>query len=163
MMIKVTSLALAAVLVSGCSTLFSKSDYIVSVNSFPAGAKFSVTNRDGKKVHEGLTPASIPLTASAGYFKGETYLVDFAKEGFTSKSYILDSSVDGWYFGNLLLGGILGMLIIDPLTGAMFNLPDRIDVPLEGPVSKNDNNSIQVTTIDKLTPEQIARLEPIAH
>lgn len=30
--------------------------------------------------------------------------------------------VDGWYFGNLLLGGFLGMLIIDPATGAMWKI-----------------------------------------
>jgi hypothetical protein len=36
--------------------------------------------------------------------------------------------VSGWYFGNLLFGGVIGMLIVDPLTGAMYNLtPEKIE------------------------------------
>ncbi len=34
----------------------------------------------------------------------------------------VDAHVNGWYFGNILLGGVLGMLIIDPATGAMYKL-----------------------------------------
>ncbi len=43
----------------------------------------------------------------------------------------LASSVSGWYFGNIAFGGFIGMLIVDPMTGAMFNLaPDKIEQPL---------------------------------
>jgi hypothetical protein len=50
-----------------------------------------------------------------------------------ARRYALDSSVSGWYFGNLAFGGVIGMLIVDPLTGAMYNLtPDKIDQPLTG-------------------------------
>lgn len=30
--------------------------------------------------------------------------------------------LNGWYFGNLLLGGVIGMLIVDPATGSMWKL-----------------------------------------
>ena len=41
------------------------------------------------------------------------------------------ASVSGWYFGNLVFGGLIGMLIVDPLTGAMYNLePKKIEQPL---------------------------------
>jgi hypothetical protein len=43
----------------------------------------------------------------------------------------LHSSVSGWYFGNVVFGGLIGMLIVDPLTGAMYNLtPEKIEQPL---------------------------------
>jgi hypothetical protein len=29
-----------------------------------------------------------------------------------------------WYFGNILLGGVIGMLVVDPLTGAMYSLDE---------------------------------------
>jgi len=39
----------------------------------------------------------------------------------------LECSVNGWYFGNLFIGGLIGMLIVDPATGAMYRL-DRKEV-----------------------------------
>ena len=33
-------------------------------------------------------------------------------------------------FGNILFGGIIGLLIIDPITGAMFKLPEKADASL---------------------------------
>lgn len=34
----------------------------------------------------------------------------------------MEFKIDGWYFGNILLGGLFGMLIVDPATGAMYKL-----------------------------------------
>ena len=49
----------------------------------------------------------------------------------------LTSSVSGWYFANLVFGGGIGMLIVDPLTGAMYNLsPDKIDQNLTATQAK---------------------------
>jgi hypothetical protein len=31
-----------------------------------------------------------------------------------------------WYFGNLVFGGLIGMVIVDPLTGATFDFPSRL-------------------------------------
>lgn len=43
----------------------------------------------------------------------------------------LSSSLDGWYWGNMLAGGVLGMIIIDPMTEAMWKLNPTIFVELE--------------------------------
>jgi hypothetical protein len=43
----------------------------------------------------------------------------------------LDSTLSGWYFGNILIGGLIGLLIVDPLTGAMYDLePENIEQSL---------------------------------
>lgn len=34
--------------------------------------------------------------------------------------------MDGWYMGNLLFGGFIGFLIVDPATGAMWKLDDNV-------------------------------------
>ena len=34
----------------------------------------------------------------------------------------IQGKLDGWYFGNLLFGGLIGMVIVDPITGAMYRL-----------------------------------------
>jgi hypothetical protein len=40
----------------------------------------------------------------------------------------IQNSIDGWYWANFLIGGVIGLLIVDPATGAMF----EIDTPHVG-------------------------------
>lgn len=42
--------------------------------------------------------------------------------GYDDKVVPVLFDLDGWYFGNILLGGIIGMLIVDPATGAMWKI-----------------------------------------
>ncbi|WOT03992.1 hypothetical protein [Shewanella youngdeokensis] len=151
---KILVIALSAIIMSGCSSIVSKSDYAVTINSNPGGSSFVITNRAGQKVESGVTPSTVTLKSSAGYFKGETYTVVLNKEGFSEKTYTLTSSVDGWYFGNILLGGLIGMLIVDPATGAMYNLPERVDISLDQDITLNQVDTLTISTIDSLTPEQ---------
>jgi len=146
--------ALTMSIMSGCSSIISKSDYAVAINSNPGGAAFVVTNKAGQKVQSGVTPSTVTLKSSAGYFKGETYTVVLNKEGFSEKTYTLTSSIDGWYFGNILIGGLIGMLIVDPATGAMYNLPDRVDISLDQELANKSPNSLTIATLDSLTQEQ---------
>lgn len=153
--------ALSVAVFSGCASIVSKSEYAVAINSNPDAAQFSVTNSAGQKIHSGVTPASINLKSSSGYFKGETYTIELKKEGFSPKTYTLSSSVNGWYFGNILFGGLIGMLIVDPATGAMYKLPERVDVPFDQQVSSTNPGNLTIATIDSLTPAQISRLQRI--
>ncbi|MDA1343699.1 MAG: hypothetical protein O2966_07555 [Proteobacteria bacterium] len=70
------------------------------------------------------------MASGAGYFDGDKYTLSFKKEGFQEKIATLDTEVNGWYFGNILFGGIIGMLIVDPSTGAMFKLPESFGADL---------------------------------
>ena len=111
--------------VSGCASIVSDSTYPVMVSSEQKGTSFDVTNSDGIVVHSGETPTIIQLPASSGYFQGETYYVAFQKNE-EKKTQLLDSGIDGWYFGNLLFGGLIGFLIVDPASGSMFDLPEYV-------------------------------------
>jgi hypothetical protein len=161
MKLKYLAIPLVLSTLAGCSSIVSKSDYAVSINSTPDDAKFVITNKAGQSVHSGVTPAVINLKSSAGYFKGETYTIALEKEGYSPKLFTLASTVDGWYFGNILFGGLLGMLVIDPATGAMYNLPDRVDISLDANVSTRDPQEVHITTIDTLTLEELERLERV--
>jgi len=132
---KIMGLSLAAVLRTGCSSIISKNEYAVAINSTSEISAFRITNRAGQNVHSGVTPSTVTLKSSSGYFKGETYNIEVQKEGYSSKSYTIASNVDGWYFGNLLFGGILGVLIVDPMTSAMYNLPGRVHISLDQPLA----------------------------
>ncbi|WP_262640771.1 hypothetical protein [Vibrio diabolicus] len=153
---KIILSAIAATILSGCSTIVSKSDYPVTIHSNPEGATFSISNEDGEIVQKGLTPSTITLDAGAGFFDGETYTINLKKEGYFDNTYTLESSVDGWYFGNILFGGLLGMLVIDPATGAMFSLPDSVNVELSE--SEVSSNTLNIISIEKLDTEQRSKL-----
>ena len=121
---KATVLALAVVAVSGCSSIVSDNKYSVRVKSEPIGANFEVINSDNRVIDSGVTPATVRLKSSEGYFNGAEYRVVYEKDGYQSNDTVIDSSLDGWYWGNILIGGGLGFFVIDPLTGAMWELPD---------------------------------------
>lgn len=117
-------LASAIVSLCGCASIVSESRTPVSINSSPTGASYQITSEDGALVHSGVTPEQVTLKAGAGYFDGETYKVTFRKDGYAENSSIINSRMNGWYWGNIVFGGLIGMLIVDPLTGAMFKLPE---------------------------------------
>lgn len=161
MTFRFVSAILASALVCGCSSIVSKSSYPVVINSNPDAASFEITNRAGQKVESGQTPATVTLKSSSGYFKGEAYTIVLKKPGYQDQTYTINSTVDGWYFGNILFGGLIGMLIVDPATGAMYNLPDRADIPLEPDNSIQQSRRLFIDSIDSLDAEQLARLKKI--
>lgn len=124
----ISVLALAAL--SGCATIAGNSSYPVTISSLPSESKFIVTNESGKEVHSGTTPSTVTLKSGAGYFDGEKYSVKYSKEGYSDSLSVIDSSLSGWYIGNLLFGGLLGMLVIDPATGAMWKLPENVSTTM---------------------------------
>ena len=130
MALKFSPIVLSLALVTGCSSIVSESMYPVSITSSPTQSNFVLQNRAGVTVHSGRTPETVILNASSGFFKGETYQLIFKRDGYDDKTVEIQSTVDGWYFGNILLGGLIGMLIIDPATGAMFKLPQSADAQL---------------------------------
>lgn len=109
-------------LFSSCASILSKSTYPLSINSNPSNAKISITDKKGKEIYLGNTPATVKLKAGAGFFSKAEYQVKFSSPGYDEKIVPITFKLDGWYFGNLFLGGFLGMLIIDPATGAMWKI-----------------------------------------
>ena len=116
---------------SGCATIVHSGPRSIPVSSSPPGAKVSIYDRSNTLVVTNTTPFVAQLPVKYGYFKAQNYRLEFELPGHAPAVVNLDSSVSGWYFGNLAFGGVIGMLIVDPLTGAMFNLtPEKIDQPL---------------------------------
>ena len=117
-----TILIATCFLASSCASIVSKSSYPISINSTPSEAKITITDKKGVEIFTGNTPASLKLNASSGFFSKARYQVKFEKTGYQSKTAPIDFKLDGWYFGNILFGGLVGMLIVDPATGAMYKL-----------------------------------------
>lgn len=123
----ITAVALTS---TGCASIISESRYPVTILSNPPGATYKVVSQDGFLVQSGQTPDQVMLDAGAGYFDGEEYIVMYSKKGYTPTNQPWSSQLDGWYWGNIVFGGVIGMLIVDPATGAMFKLPEGISAEL---------------------------------
>lgn len=129
---KVLCLILSALVLAGCASILSKSDYPVVISSKPDGASFTIRNKSGEVVSNGQTPISVVLKAGSGYFKGEEYEVEFTKPGYRPFKTKIIRNMDNWYlFGNFIFGGLIGWVIVDPLTGAMWSLDDLNVILLE--------------------------------
>lgn len=110
------------VLFQSCASIVIQSKYNLTINTQPAEAKIVIKNKHGMDIFQGTSPASVRLSASSGYFSKAEYFVHLSKPGYEPVIVPVFSSIDGWYFGNLLIGGVIGGLIIDPITGAMWKL-----------------------------------------
>ena len=118
----------ASAALTGCATIVHSGPRSIPIASTPAGAKVSIYDRSDSLVMTNTTPFVASLESKYGYFKGQTYRLVFEMPGYSSTEIKLDASLSGWYFGNLVFGGLIGMLIVDPLTGAMYNLtPEKIE------------------------------------
>jgi len=120
-------------LLTGCATILGEKTAVVTVNSVPSGAKVLITDESGLGVFNSTTPTTVTLAKSTGHYWGKKgYIVDLTLTGYKEQKIALTEHVNGWYFGNILLGGVIGMLLIDPWNGGMYTLrPTNINTTLE--------------------------------
>lgn len=145
----IRSLTLVSCLcMTACCSIVSKSTYPVTISSNPPGATFTLKKSNGLAMSTGVTPATISLNSSDGYFQPAKYVVEFTRKGVT-QSVPLNASINGWYFGNLLFGGLIGMLIVDPATGAMWKLDDSV-IATFNQTAKASHGEIRIVTLDKI-------------
>jgi hypothetical protein len=147
----------ASMALSGCASIVHSGPRNIPVASEPQGAKVSIYDRGNLLVMTSTTPFVAPLNPGFGYFKSQTYRLVFEMPGYNSAVVNLDSSVSGWYFGNLLFGGLIGMLIVDPLTGAMYNLaPEMIEQPLSASQAQlmRNGDGVMVILVSQATDHE---------
>ena len=158
------AMALLAAVSSGCATIVAKSSQAVTVTSAPPGAAVTVTNRAGTIVHSGNTPLTVTLKKGAGYFKPENYTLRFTKDGFEPSELHLKGTLSGWYFGNIVFGGLIGMVAVDPSTGAMYRLqPDTVEAALKAvQITQTQPGSLTIVSTEDVPAEILAQSTKIA-
>ncbi len=122
--------AVSALLTAGCASIVSKSDWPVTFSSNPKGAEIVISDKSGREIHRSITPTTLTLPASSGYFSAARYEFEVKMAGYTATKGTVSAGLNGWYVGNLLFGGLVGLLVVDPATGAMFRLPEDATVNL---------------------------------
>jgi hypothetical protein len=157
--------ALTALASSGCATIVARSSQEFTITSVPEGAAVKINNKSGAAVHSGNTPMTVTLKKGRGYFKPERYTIHMAKDGYRTRDVTVEGQVNGWYFGNILIGGLIGLLAVDPATGAMYTLrPKEIEATLEAlKVSRNaGGQTLTVVLIEDVPKKLVGQLIPIA-
>jgi hypothetical protein len=145
---------------TGCATIVHGGPRPVSVTSAPPGAKVSIYDRNNTLVETNTTPFVAQLPIKYSYFKGQKYRLLFELPAHEPAEVRLEPSLSGWYFGNIVFGGLVGMLIVDPITGAMYNLsPEKIEQPLspnQAEVMRNHNGFLVVLASQTTEHERAA-------
>jgi hypothetical protein len=90
---------------ASCATIITGSNDSVNILSDPPGARF--TTNSG---HQGTTPATISIPDKLDLE------VAYALDGYGERTVVLRSRMSGWIFGNILIGGLVG-LVVDLATG----------------------------------------------
>ena len=141
------SLALS---VMGCATIVNGSRQSIPITSQPAGATITV---NGHNV--GVTPEVLHLR------RRRKAVLTIALKGYKTKTITLTRHISGWFWGNILIGGAIGM-VVDVGTGAIYTFrPSKIHVAMgKVPPSKNDIK-IGVTRFPSRGMKKIGHLIPL--
>jgi len=138
---------------SSCATIVSGSKQIVRFSSNPSTASVFID-----EVEVGKTPFEIKLARIS------SHSVVLKLDGYQTYQTRLTKSFNGWYIGNILIGGIIG-LIIDPITGAMYNLtPDQVDAQMnKGTAFKSNGKDVNIAIALNIDPnwKKVGQLEKV--
>lgn len=129
---------LGAVLVTSCATIMNGDMVLMPVGTVPPQAKLLINGQ------QYLSPAMVLVPRGKGNF-----VLHVEKEGYQSVDIPLKESINGWVWGNILFGGIVG-LVIDFATGRAYDIdPEEVDTPLQTlGVSYDKANSLKIVLID---------------
>jgi hypothetical protein len=146
------SLALT-LLMSSCATIISGSKQNVKFDSNPGAASIFID-----EVEVGKTPFEIKLARKS------EHSVMIKLEGYQTYQTKLTKKFNAWYVGNILFGGLIG-IIVDPITGAMYNLsPEEVNAQMnKGTAFKSNGKDIYVGVALKIDPnwKKVGQLEKV--
>ena len=118
-------LLLSICMLNGCASIMRSNQDVVTIQSNVEKTDIEVINSKNQVVFSGQAPTTLTLKTSTGSYLGnESYKIKSHKKGYQESVDYLDTTFSGWYFGNIIFGGLIGILIVDPITGAMFTLMD---------------------------------------
>lgn len=111
----------AFLLLTGCGTVMHGTTQNFGIESNPVGAVVTV---DGKEM--GQTPLSMKLS------RKKSHMISISLAGYENFQIVVDKKLSKWAFGDLLLGGPIG-LIVDHSTGGIYRLtPAQLNAQLGG-------------------------------
>ena len=117
----------------------------VGLASSPTGATVKIGNQQ-----VGTTPLAYKMER-----KG-SHIISFELEGYQPYQTTITSKLSGWVWGNIVLGGLIG-LGIDAITGSLYKLsPEQIHAQMskeEMAYYKNNDSNLFITVVLEPNPE----------
>jgi hypothetical protein len=156
----VSVLLIVAFTLSSCASIVGSTSYPVNIRTDPKGSTLSITDKKGKEIYKGESPATVILKSGAGFFARAEYQVKISSPGYSEKIVPITFRLNGWYWGNILIGGLIGMLIVDPATGAMWKITDPIvnETLVKTTVSTSTNTSLNILDVNNVSEKFKAKL-----
>ena len=121
-----TFIVAALLSLTGCASIVSGRHAEVAIDSYPSNAHVEIHDKRGRRVSSFNTPGVASLKRQGRYFMPARYTATIAAPGYQSAQVPLGSTVNPWIIGNIVIGGIPG-LIVDNATGAAWK-PKRSEI-----------------------------------
>ena len=121
-------LGLLILLNTGCASLLGQSSWPVYVDSVNGDCDFVVRNKYGLEVHSATTPKLLRLASGIGFFEKADYTLTFIRPDLSDFEIKLPAKINPWYYANIPVANVIGLGLVDPATGAMWSLPERMRV-----------------------------------
>jgi hypothetical protein len=105
--------------IQSCGTIIQGTTQQVGISSSPTNANVAING-----VNVGSTPVMIDLK------RKDSHIVRITLDGYQIYETTLTRKVSGWVWGNIVFGGLIG-LVVDSSTGGMYKLtPEQIQAEL---------------------------------
>lgn len=128
------ALLLACSMLTGCATILGGGSHEpVSFASNTPDTKVRIVDNDRKEIVSQGAPCVVTLKRGGGYFSPAKYTAYASAPGQPERAVPVKAGFNGWYVGNIVFGGLIGLLVVDPLTGAMWDLPDKVQIDFNKP------------------------------
>jgi len=132
-------------LCGGCASIVRDNSQTIPIRANVEGTDIKIVNEYGATVYQSKTPTVVNLkTSTSGYFSPAKYTLYASKPGYQTYITPINWHVSAWYLlGNLGFGGLIGWLIVDPLTGKMYYLDEEVNInmtPYGGQTQYNTYN-----------------------
>jgi len=106
-------------LLTGCATMINGTKQTVGIASTPGFADVKIDNQ-----YVGKTPITVKLK------RNSDHVIRIELDGYEPYELICSREMSGWVFGNLVLGGPMG-LAIDVISGGVYRLtPEQVRADL---------------------------------
>lgn len=113
---------------SACATIVSGTSQNLSVQTVSNGASLPSVNcavKNSGGTENVMAPGSVNVHRDS-----DALNIQCAKPGYQAASVDAPASVEPWFVGNILIGGLIGMMV-DLTDGAASKYPDTITVPMQ--------------------------------
>ena len=107
----------------GCASIVSGRHAEVTIDSNPPNAHVTVRDKRGQQVAALNTPAKVTLKRNERIILPARYTATIEAPGYETAQVPIRSTVNPWILGNVVFGGVVG-LVVDNATGAAWKPRD---------------------------------------